>query len=662
MPSGLIFNTRHISMVFLSGCILYGGAVAMSQSPSEEYNKFRERILSEYSDFKSRILDHYCDFLNGEWHEFEPLWEANSPYAEPKPEQQPAAPVIPGPDPTPEMAKLPTPVFDPAVMPGVLTAPCPGGELAQGSVTGYTLPNLHIDVSESNGVSNPNINADLPGSVLAQGSISGYTMPSLNIDIPDLGRISSPSVIASNPDASKLAGSGSVGRSNYEIALLRLPDPGFAFGPFPGQLAAPLPSESGIIDIDMSDRIRKDALMRALVEKSDSRPTPEINPTSGIPPAPEQAEVVDNPVEDNRYMFDFYGMDAFIPEIGFKIKSSVADHKESGSHWKFMADQDGGVETARQLFGLAQKLGLNGYLTFRLAEAYVNSRFKESDRNARMSAVHFLLSNMGYDIRLLMMDNLMTVMMPFDQEVVYGSLSSTANNGRKYTILFPEGYELPYGKNVKFITCDLPSNAGGKTSDLRLTGLNLPMKAKSYTLTDNNITVKGDVNENIRELLYRYPQMPNGDFASSWIDGKLREEVVTQLRTQLEGKSQKEAVNALLSLCHHGFDYKVDQDWHGFEKPYFLEESLLYEYNDCEDRAIFLSYLLWNALNLPCQIVHYPEHASTAVAVEENIPGYYYVTDGVKYYSADPTYIGSNIGMVMSAFRTTVPTIDKQYK
>lgn len=648
---------------FISGCMILGGTVAMSQiqSPSEEYNRFRDQIMSDYYDFKIRILEHYDDFLNGEWHEFEPIWESESPYTEPKPEHQPAVPLIPGPDPEPEMAKLPTPVFDPAVMPGVLTAPRPGSVLAQGGITGYTFPSPKIDIPDSTELSGLNVNADLPGGVLAQGSITGYTIPSPKIDISDLGGLTSPSISASNPDVGKLAGPGPTGRSNYEIALLRLPDPGFAFGPFPGQTAAPSPDESGLVNIDMTERIRKDALRRALAEKGDptKAEAPEKTVSPQIPDAPELAELTE---DDNRYMFDFYGMDAYIPEVGFKIKPSVAGHNETGSHWKYMAGQDGGVETARQLFGLAQKLGLNGYLTFRLTEAYVNSKFKESDRNARMSAVHFLLSNMGYDIRLLMMDNLMTVMMPFDQEIVYGSLSSTANNGRKYTILFPEGYGVPSGKSLKFITCDLPSNAGGKTSDLRLTGLNLPVKARDYSLTDEKITVKGEINENIRKILYRYPQMPNGDYASSWIDGNLRDDLIAQLRSQLEGKSQKDAVNALLSLCHNGFQYKVDQDWHGFEKPYFLEESLLYDYNDCEDRAIFLSYLLWNALNLPCQILHYPEHASTAVAIDENIPGYYYLTDGMRYYSADPTFIGSNIGMVMSAFTTTVPQIDKQYK
>lgn len=327
-----------------------------------------------------------------------------------------------------------------------------------------------------------------------------------------------------------------------------------------------------------------------------------------------------------------------------------------------MAAQEGGVETARQLFGLAQQLGLNGYLTYRLAEAFVNQKFKDSNAAARTSAVHFLLSNMGYDARLLKLNDTFMVMMPFDQKVVYGTMSQTID-GRKYTILYPAGYEAPKsGQSMRLLTCNLPESALGKTSDLRLTGLSLPMKAKSFNLTNGKLTLKGEVNENIKNLLHHYPQMPTGDFASSWVDSSLRENLVSQLKEQLNGMSDREAVNSLMSLCHKGFNYSTDQDFHGFEKPYFLEENFIYDKNDCEDRAIFFSYLLWNALGLPCQLVQYPGHESATVALDEDISGYFYNTDGTKYYSSDPTYIGSTVGMVMKAFRNASPTVDKQYK
>ena len=563
-----------------------GATGAMSQSPSAEFNKFRQQILNDYNNFKSHILEQYADFLNGEWHEFEPLWEEESPYKEPKPKVLPTSPLEPESTPEPQAAKLPTPKLSDSSLSGLMAATPDGGKL---------------------------------------GEFSGsFEKPSVKIDASGLGGGSMPSTMAKSPLGAQLAMSEAAGKSNYELAALHIPDPGFAFGDYPGQIAAPDPGESGIINIDMSGR----------------------NPKVG---------------NGNNFTFDFYGMEAFIPEIDFRIAKAINGPEDTGSHWKQMADQKGGVETARQLFGLAQQLGLNGYLTFRLAESFVDQKFSDSNQAARMSAVHFLLSNMGYDARLIKLNDTFTVMMPFDQKVVYATMSQTID-GRKYTILFPEGFQAPKGQSLRLMTCNLPAESLGKTSDLRLTGLSLPMKAKEFNLTNGNLTLRGEVNENIQKLLYHYPQMPTGDFASSWVDSQLREDLVEQLKSQLAGMSDREKVNSLMSLCHKGFNYSTDQDFHGFEKPYFLEENFIYDKNDCEDRAIFFSYLLWNALGLPCQLVQYPGHESATVAVNEDISGYFYDTEGTRYYSADPTYIGSTVGMVMKAFRTASPTVDKQYR
>ena len=451
------------SPLILGAFLLLGGALGNSQSPSAAFNEFRNRALNDFNSFRARVIEHYADFLNGEWHEFQPLWEEESPYTQPKPAALP--PTLPEEKevpPAPAMAKLPSPKFGNS---------SPGGVLAA-----------------------------TPGGDLIESGNHGFIMPTVKIDRPDLGGSSQPRTSAQSPLGAKIAMADASKRSNYELAVLRLPDPGFAFGDFPGQTAAADPKDSGIVSIDMPPR----------------------------------------PARRNDYTFDFYGMEAFIPEVDFSIEKSMTTPEQAGAAWKKMAEQDGGLETARQLFSLAQQLGLNGYLTFRLVESYVNDKFKDSDAGARMSAVHFLLTNMGYDVRLCRLADRFTVMMPFDQSVVYATMSQTID-GRKYTVLYPEGYQPPQGQPMSLLTCKLPQGSLGKTSDLRLTGLSLPMKAKEFALTNGKMTLKGEVNENIRALLHRYPQMPTGDFASSWVDEGLRSRIVGQVKEQLAGKTPREA-------------------------------------------------------------------------------------------------------------------------
>lgn len=366
--------------------------------------------------------------------------------------------------------------------------------------------------------------------------------------------------------------------------------------------------------------------------------------------------------DDGYFHFDFYGMEMKLPTVEFNISNKVLTNDEAASHWEMMGKQPGGKKTSKMLMELAGNLNLNVYLTARLTEHYVRQRFTDADLNARMSAVHFLLSYMGYDVRLTQYKKLLTIMMPFAQEKVVGMPCLVKKDtGRTYYLIFPEDFEDDnLASSVR--QCKLPKDALGKASDLKISGLNLPFKGKKFTITNGALTLTGEVNENIRKLMYNYPLMPFGDYASSWIDQSLRDSLVSQLKVQLEGMSQKDAVNTLMSLCHYGFEYKNDAEWHITEKPYLVEENFLYDYNDCEDRAIFMSYLVWNALKIPCQMLKYPGHESVAVAINEDTDGSYYLTDGIKYFSSDPTYRGSHIGMVLGIFEGVTPEIDKHYK
>lgn len=571
------------SITLLTILLTLGGTVGYSQSRYSEFNKFREQILGDFQNFKSRILEHYADFLEGEWHDFEPIMELASPYTQQKPTSLPVC-------------------------------------------------EASVEMLETNGIS----------SCLPDAMQSKYA------DSENLSNLSNIYPYTSVPGAAKalLTESQTNGKSNYELAAKRIPDPNFAFGSFPGQIKAPAPGESGIMNSGNSKTsMTKEDLKRAVIG-------------SGY-----ASKATFTTHGNDKYKFDFYGMEAFIPQIDFSIADEIKSIKQLGDNWRKMAVQKGGVETSRQLFGLAQQLGLNGYLTYRLTEEYVNQKFKDCNQLSRMAAVHFLLTNMGYDVRLTQInDNIFCVMLPFDQSVVYGLMGITID-GRKYYVMNPSDIDaaelLSYSS---FRTCKLPKDAKGKSSDLRLTGLSIPFKPKDFEISHNGITIKGTVNENLKRLLHHYPQMPTGDFASSWIDMTLRHDIVDQLKSQIQDMSEYQAINTLMSLCHYGFKYATDQDNHGFEKPYFFEENFLWDRNDCEDRAIFFSYLVWNTLGLPCMLIQYPGHESVTIAANSDVKGCYYNSDGKRYFSADPTYLGSRIGMIMPMLQMANPSIDKHYK
>jgi len=358
--------------------------------------------------------------------------------------------------------------------------------------------------------------------------------------------------------------------------------------------------------------------------------------------------------------FDFYGMTVTVPQVEFNILNRVSGPQDAAAAWRAL-DKSDARRALAYLKEKADSMGLNGYLTYELIHAYARGKFRRADSGAIASLEQYMMANLGYDVRLGLADRRVPVLLiPFDQ-TVYSRLYLNLN-GRNYTAFGPEGTDITAIRDISTYT--LPSTGDtGRTIDLRINGLNLPHRPHAYDIEGGGLHISGELNANLFALLYRYPQMPTGDFASSTLDPGVREHLVSQLRGQLSGLEPAEAVNRLMALFHQGLSYATDEQRHGFEKPYFLEETLFYDKCDCEDRAIAFTYLVWNVLGLPAQLIAYPMHESAAVSVDNGtVSGYNYTSGGRRYYSADPTYIGSRLGDVMPTFANTAPKIDKTYE
>jgi hypothetical protein len=123
------------------------------------------------------------------------------------------------------------------------------------------------------------------------------------------------------------------------------------------------------------------------------------------------------------------------------------------------------------------------------------------------------------------------------------------------------------------------------------------------------------------------------------------------LKKQIEGKTQEEAANILINFVQTAFEYKVDDEQFGYERPLFADEVFYYPYSDCEDRSILFAVLVNELMGLEVVLLHYPGHLATAVRFSNDIVGDYINLDGDKYIVCDPTYIGASIGEAMERYK-----------
>ncbi len=386
-------------------------------------------------------------------------------------------------------------------------------------------------------------------------------------------------------------------------------------------------------------------------------PQPEVTPQQ---PAPQQPASQPARIPEGNFDFKFYDLPVTIPAIDINITDRLSSPRDFASQWRNLNKNDDTKLLIDAIEKLAASMSLNDYLKYELVSAYVDSRFPSVHSTSRMALKHYLLVGMGYDVRVGMSGNTAVLLIPFRQTVYARTYMKV--NGNKYYIFTDKSVNPQSIINMRISTCELPQNANtGSAMDLKIKGLNLPYKPHRYDLKFKDLTLSGEVNANIFPILYRYPQMPTADFARSTVLADVREDIVKQLKAQLQGKEELEAVNSLLQFVQGAFEYATDEALHGFEKPYFLEEILYYPKCDCEDRAIFYTYLLWNVLGVENQLINYPGHESASVKLSQPIKGDAYHHGGNTYYISDPTYIGSVTGMCMPSYVREKPGIDYTY-
>lgn len=356
--------------------------------------------------------------------------------------------------------------------------------------------------------------------------------------------------------------------------------------------------------------------------------------------------------------FDFYGLPLSISMVEFSISDRLSSNSDYSTQWRRLTDDRVAPRLLPHIKKLVDEMGLNDYLTYRLVSSYVDARFPRADASARMAAVHYLLAHMGYDVRIATSTTGVPLLLIAMEQTVYGRVYMLLDD-KRYYIFAPDDVDMASLAGAGVYTCSLPDDASaGRKMDLTLGALNIPFTPHHFSLAHGPLRLEGDVNANLMPILYRYPQTPIDRYACAVVDPALRRQLIGQVQSQLSGMDPNRQVEALLGFMHNVFQYATDGDNHGFEKPYFIEETLFYPKNDCEDRAIFYTYFLWNALGLPSQLVSYPGHEAAAVALPSPVKGTSYDWKGTRYYISDPTYEGSHTGMVMPQFTSVAPTVD----
>lgn len=406
---------------------------------------------------------------------------------------------------------------------------------------------------------------------------------------------------------------------------------------------APRTAEPPVIQTPVSPKPEPDTLS----------PTPQPEtPPSASPALPTQ----------DWSSFDFYCIPVKVPDIGIKKDSQLVRTKDFAALWRAFTDKKVAEKVIPALQQCAMTCNLNDWFIFDLVQSYADNIFPAAVPEMRISLRHYLLNHWGYDVRIGIEDMEEPILLVAINQMLYAR-TYTEIDGQKYYLFYDRNLK-DENRNCSFRTCELPPDMekGYPLNLIIYKELTIPYLAHPYTFSNGSLKIEGEVNANLMPMLYHYPQMPIECYAQSTVDKSIHDGIVMQLRRQLTGIPQQKAVDTLLQFVQSAFEYATDDEQHGFEKPYFFEETLFYPQCDCEDRSIFYSYLLWHVLGVENQLIGYPGHEAVAVHLDTPIQGDGYSYNKSFFYISDPTYIGAVTGMCMPDYRNEKPEISFHYK
>lgn len=411
----------------------------------------------------------------------------------------------------------------------------------------------------------------------------------------------------------------------------------------------------GLLSMSFASLLKpSSALPSDSAEVKDTAKAKTVAPDGGIMTADGVVEEYDGDV------FCFYGMRFAMPRVEFAIMDSIKSTLDFSVQWERLMADKVAERLNPHILALQKKTGISDYLMYEMIMAYLDHKMTTADDASKMSLTHYLLANMGFGVRIAIDDlDVPYILLPFTEKV-FGKPSLPL--AKTYYVFSAPG--RPEVRRVGLRSPYVPDNAEqGKEMNLRMNGLELPMRDYRYDISYEGITLRGSLNENVMPMLYRYPQMDTGGFAACMISPEVRSDVVAQLKSQLGDMEPMEAADRLLAMIQFGFPYATDDKFHGFEKPYFFEEMLYYPKSDCEDRAAFFSYLLWNALGLENDLITYPNHEATAIRAEQVWGGDdHYLRKESKYFISDPTFQGAPTGKCMPRYVDMQPGIDLSFE
>ena len=233
----------------------------------------------------------------------------------------------------------------------------------------------------------------------------------------------------------------------------------------------------------------------------------------------------------------------------------------------------------------------------------------------------WLLTESGYDARLLISGHYLLFYVQSD-EAIY-NIPSRITEDKQYVCLNYHDYGAIDFTTFRF--ADVTPLANNTARPFSYKVHHLPdFKPSDYTDKDvqfsdglKEYAFRIKVNPQVKTIFTNYPVVDYDLQFNMPLSRPTYESLIPSLKKEIKGLKQKDGVEFLMRFTRYAFLFKPDTEAFGTEKRLTPEQTLLYDYSDCEDRAALFFFLVKEIYNLPMLVLTYPKHVTVAVQFDK---------------------------------------------
>lgn len=341
--------------------------------------------------------------------------------------------------------------------------------------------------------------------------------------------------------------------------------------------------------------------------------------------------------------FDFFG-DTIELEVDNSFRISFDDTISLESTTRFYAKlKDAEYESlVNKMLAYKQNYKLDDWLYYQLVRRVVQHISpKEQNYPAYTIYKWFLMCQSGYNATLRISYGKILFYIQSD-EIIY-DIPYLFKNGRQYVCLNYHDYGSMIDFNrEKFIEIPVTIFSAQKSFSYKIKQLpdfkpeDYLEKELLFNIYQTEYHFKIKLNPEIKTLFANYPVVDYASYFNIPLSKETYSSLIPVLKQHVKGLNTKNGIDYLMRFTREAFLFEKDSVVFGSEKRFTPEQTLLYEYSDCEDRAALFFYLVKEIYNLPMIVLSYPKHVTIAVKLSKPV-GKPILYKGKQYTICEPT-------------------------